>query len=62
MLHSAAIGAAGKNHPFGGGLAIVFPDFALPATWKPISRGQTQERKRVVLQLWATAAGSLKRL
>ena len=46
MEHSAAIGA-GRNPPFLGGVAIVFPDFSVSSLWNPNSRGQTTENKRV---------------
>ena len=41
---SAAIGA-GRNPRFGGGVAIVSPDFSVSARWKPISVG-TNHRKQ----------------
>ena len=44
MFHSAAIGA-GRNPRFGGGVAIVFPDFSVSSLWKPNSRGNTLKTK-----------------
>ena len=41
---SAAIGAAG-NPRFGGGVAIVSPDFSVSARGKPISRGKPRKTK-----------------
>ena len=44
MLHSAAIGA-GRNPRFGGGRAIVSPDFSVSARGKPITRDKPQKTK-----------------
>ena len=44
MLQSAAIGA-GRNPPFRGGVAIVFPDFSVSSLWNPNSRGKPQKTK-----------------
>ena len=44
MFLSAAIGA-GRNPPFSGGVAIVFPDFSVSARGKPISRDKPQKTK-----------------
>ena len=46
MEHSAAIGA-GRNPRFGGGVAIVFPDFSVSSLWNPNSRRQITENKSV---------------
>ena len=44
MSHSAAIGA-GRNPRFGGGVAIVFPDFSVSSLWKPNSRDKQRKTK-----------------
>ena len=58
MFHLAAIGA-GRNPRFrgGGGVAIVFPDFALSAIWKP-----TVRRQRTIVQKRCSRCHSMERI